>query len=317
MKFLKWLFSASGRSCRAAYLSTVIFFLSVWNVAVAVMIPMCAFLFIPGVLEIYGIAKPGEMATKATVIVCLMICVLCIYSILCATARRLHDTGRRGIYALFLIIPVIGLLIILPALAKKTQDVSNKHGEPRDKRSFIGTMGGLVVGMTAVLLVVSFILLTTVYANANGRVKSYTGVDIPGYVTLYKDKAAGLATKSDRDWKEWVDERQESYLSDKIPTESDLSKAIFGKEYGLDPDRDALTDEVMDVIIVYVTEGTGNTITKEIIAYDSLSIRRRAAYLIASCLYDGTMISEEDIEQSATGQSIGEAVDYVGMINGK
>lgn len=319
MGVIRWFYSGSGRGSRAAYFSTVAFLLSIWLLVSSMLIPICVFLFIPGVPQVAGFSKPDIGILKVMFVICMAVCLSCVYSVLCVTSKRLHDTGRKGIHALWLFVPVIGILILLPVLIKKTQDATNKHGvaPSKDTKSFVNMMGGFMIWGSLIGLFMFILIFAAVFSNVDSRVRSYTGLGIKGYVSLYKDRLVGIATKNDRDWEEWKDEKQESFLAGKIPTDDELSKAIFGIDYGENVDKDALTDEVMDIIIVYVAEGAGGIITKDVIGYDNLSIRRRAAYLIASCLYDGTLISESDIERSATEQAIGEAVDYVYMISKK
>jgi uncharacterized membrane protein YhaH (DUF805 family) len=52
---------------------------------------------------------------------------------LAAATRRLHDTGRSGLWYLIILLPAIGGLILLVMLAREGQYGSNAYGEdPRD-----------------------------------------------------------------------------------------------------------------------------------------------------------------------------------------
>jgi uncharacterized membrane protein YhaH (DUF805 family) len=42
--------------------------------------------------------------------------------------RRLHDTGRKGWFLLYLLIPIIGLIITVIALCKKGTPEANSYG---------------------------------------------------------------------------------------------------------------------------------------------------------------------------------------------
>lgn len=42
--------------------------------------------------------------------------------------RRLHDTGRSGTYLLWALLPIVGWILVIVALAAKSQDADNKYG---------------------------------------------------------------------------------------------------------------------------------------------------------------------------------------------
>ena len=44
--------------------------------------------------------------------------------------RRLHDTGRSGWYLLWALLPIVGWILLIVALAKDSDQGSNKYGEP-------------------------------------------------------------------------------------------------------------------------------------------------------------------------------------------
>lgn len=57
---------------------------------------------------------------------------LCTISLVCASIRRLHDTGKSGWNVLWYIIPVIGWIIEVVLLCKSTQPGANQYGpEPQ------------------------------------------------------------------------------------------------------------------------------------------------------------------------------------------
>lgn len=57
---------------------------------------------------------------------------LCTISLVCASIRRLHDTGKSGWNVLWYIIPVIGWIIEVVLLCKSTQPGANQYGpEPK------------------------------------------------------------------------------------------------------------------------------------------------------------------------------------------
>lgn len=47
---------------------------------------------------------------------------------LAAAVRRLHDTGRSGWWALIVLIPVLGVIVLIVLLAMPTQAGANEYG---------------------------------------------------------------------------------------------------------------------------------------------------------------------------------------------
>lgn len=57
---------------------------------------------------------------------------ICGISIICASIRRLHDTGKSGWNTLWYILPLIGWIIEVVLLCKASQPGDNQYGpEPR------------------------------------------------------------------------------------------------------------------------------------------------------------------------------------------
>jgi uncharacterized membrane protein YhaH (DUF805 family) len=44
--------------------------------------------------------------------------------------RRLHDVGRKGIYYLFILLPVVGWILLFIQLVKDSQPGANEFGDP-------------------------------------------------------------------------------------------------------------------------------------------------------------------------------------------
>lgn len=61
-----------------------------------------------------------------------VISLLCTISLVCASIRRLHDTGKSGWNVLWYLIPLIGWIIEVVLLCKSSQPGANQYGpEPR------------------------------------------------------------------------------------------------------------------------------------------------------------------------------------------
>lgn len=57
---------------------------------------------------------------------------LCTISLVCASIRRLHDTGKSGWNVLWYLLPLIGWIIEIVLLCKASQPGDNQYGpEPR------------------------------------------------------------------------------------------------------------------------------------------------------------------------------------------
>jgi uncharacterized membrane protein YhaH (DUF805 family) len=58
---------------------------------------------------------------------------------ICVLIRRLHDTGKRGIWAFLLLVPLVGPIVILVFALKKSQKGNNEFGpSPLELKSHAG-----------------------------------------------------------------------------------------------------------------------------------------------------------------------------------
>lgn len=85
---------------------------------------------IGGVLGWFG----GEVQTQGVIeqtwlgIIFEVISLVCFISIVCASIRRLHDTGKSGWNVLWYFLPLIGWIIEIVFLCKASQPGDNQYG---------------------------------------------------------------------------------------------------------------------------------------------------------------------------------------------
>jgi uncharacterized membrane protein YhaH (DUF805 family) len=80
-------------------------------------------------LSVFGDAGPdGTDANLFTALSLLWSLAVLIPSIAIAV-RRLHDTGRRGTYLWFLLIPIVGAILVFIRLVEDSQPVANQFGQ--------------------------------------------------------------------------------------------------------------------------------------------------------------------------------------------
>jgi len=110
----------SGRARRGAYWYAVLFTAMVSNV-ISVILPVnysnTAMNGMSGYLSFAGAVN--NLWSIATLLPSLAVGV-----------RRLHDTGRSGRYLLWALLPIVGWILLIVALAKDSEPGANKYGEP-------------------------------------------------------------------------------------------------------------------------------------------------------------------------------------------
>ena len=85
---------------------------------------------IGGVLGWFG----GEVQMQGVIeqtwlgIIFVVISLICFISIICASIRRLHDTGKSGWNVLWYFLPLIGWIIEIVLLCKSSQPGDNQYG---------------------------------------------------------------------------------------------------------------------------------------------------------------------------------------------
>ncbi len=107
-----------GRTSRSDFWLTTLFFLVV---GLFYTVPLIVLLFKGIVLA------PGFWIIAALSILLSLVCVIPSLSI---TVRRLHDTGRSGLWMLVSFVPCVGSIILLVLLALAGQTEENKWGAP-------------------------------------------------------------------------------------------------------------------------------------------------------------------------------------------
>lgn len=114
----------SGRARRSEYWNFVLF-----NILVQVLLSLLATLLLGADITV----PLGERYVFGVSLVSLVVALALFLPSLAVTVRRLHDTGRPGIYFLFVLIPLVGPILMLVWLCQDSQPTANAYGPcPKD-----------------------------------------------------------------------------------------------------------------------------------------------------------------------------------------
>ena len=111
----------SGRATRSEYW---------WYALFTYLVEPLIYREFSGVVYMTQVIEDGILKSLlAIVLVLLILCqILILCSSVCATVRRLHDSGKSGFWFFILFVPIVGSIILLIFLVSDSKKEDNEYG---------------------------------------------------------------------------------------------------------------------------------------------------------------------------------------------